>query len=68
MRHPETGDLAKWRRMEQALEAGLDPELTELLDRLRQEDAGLLQRPPRLYAIRVADPAASPEIHLRRTG
>ena len=58
--------LAKWRRNEQALEAGLDPELAKRLDDLRAEDARLWRSSR--YAIRSLDERARPMPPLRRTG
>jgi len=58
--------IARWRRNEQALEAGLDPELAKRLDELRAEDARLWRGSR--YAIRSLDERVRPVTPLRRTG
>ena len=79
MGEPEISAMVtRWRRHEQHLEAGLDPELSKRLDDLRREDALLVVRARRaLSGLTVATLAVThvesvstshPEQVLRRTG
>ena len=79
MGEPEiTAMVSGWRRQEQRLEAGLDPELARKLDELRTEHARLIARSQRTPAVWNTTPTAVPSIErvapaiaeptLRRTG
>lgn len=61
--------LATWRRNEQAMESGLNPDLAKRLDDLRAEDARLLARSPRHRSVRMVESGPmTTDVTLRRTG